>query len=113
LLPRNLPQGKSRSYQELNAAANQRLTYNKKAFLRRDGGTGRRSGLKIRRPSGLGGSTPPPGTISKTHRIRGYLDSLSARDEPVQQTQRTLRQYITNERLVHPTENSKFTYKML
>ncbi len=25
---------------------------------RRDGGTGRRSGLKIRRPSGLGGSTP-------------------------------------------------------
>ena len=28
----------------------------------RDGGTGRRSGLKIRRPSGLGGSTPPPGT---------------------------------------------------
>src|SRR6185312_14436777 len=31
---------------------------------RRDGGTGRRSGLKIRRPSGLGGSTPPPGTSS-------------------------------------------------
>jgi hypothetical protein len=31
----------------------------------------------------------------------------------VQQTQRTLRQYITNERLVYPTENSKFTYKML
>jgi hypothetical protein len=29
----------------------------------RDGGTGRRSGLKIRRPSGLGGSTPPPGTM--------------------------------------------------
>src|SRR5579862_4167935 len=29
----------------------------------RDGGTGRRSGLKIRRPSGHGGSTPPPGTI--------------------------------------------------
>src|SRR5258708_23571717 len=28
----------------------------------RDGGAGRRSGLKIRRPSGLGGSTPPPGT---------------------------------------------------
>src|SRR5207248_4841956 len=28
----------------------------------RDGGTGRRSGLKIRRPSGHGGSTPPPGT---------------------------------------------------
>src|ERR1700733_14335204 len=39
-----------------------RLTYNKKAFSSRDGGTGRRSGLKIRRPSGLGGSTPPPGT---------------------------------------------------
>jgi ribosomal protein S27AE len=31
-------------------------------FPSRDGGTGRRSGLKIRRPSGLGGSTPPPGT---------------------------------------------------
>jgi hypothetical protein len=31
----------------------------------RDGGTGRRSGLKIRRPSGLGGSTPPPGTKLK------------------------------------------------
>ena len=31
----------------------------------RDGGTGRRSGLKIRRPSGLGGSTPPPGTNRK------------------------------------------------
>jgi hypothetical protein len=29
----------------------------------RDGGTGRRSGLKIRRASALGGSTPPPGTI--------------------------------------------------
>src|ERR1700745_2738831 len=29
---------------------------------RRDGGTGRRSGLKIRRASALGGSTPPPGT---------------------------------------------------
>jgi hypothetical protein len=79
----------------------------------RDGGTGRRSGLKIRRPSGLGGSTPPPGTISRTHKIRSYLGSLSACDEPVQQTQRTLRQYITNERLVYPTENSKFTYKML
>src|SRR3954447_19913875 len=32
-------------------------------FTCRDGGTGRRSGLKIRRPSGLGGSTPPPGTM--------------------------------------------------
>ena len=31
-------------------------------ILRRDGGTGRRSGLKIRRASALGGSTPPPGT---------------------------------------------------
>ena len=28
----------------------------------RDGGTGRRSGLKIRRASALGGSIPPPGT---------------------------------------------------
>jgi hypothetical protein len=29
---------------------------------RRDGGTGRRSGLKIRRGQPRGGSTPPPGT---------------------------------------------------
>src|SRR5580658_10523129 len=35
----------------------------------RDGGTGRRSGLKIRRPQGRGGSTPPPGTI-KINKIR-------------------------------------------
>ena len=32
------------------------------ANLCRDGGTGRRSGLKIRRSQGRGGSTPPPGT---------------------------------------------------
>ena len=32
---------------------------------RRDGGTGRRSGLKIRRPSGLGGSTPLPAPFQK------------------------------------------------
>ena len=32
----------------------------------RDGGTGRRSGLKIRRSSDLGGSTPPPGTNTPT-----------------------------------------------
>jgi hypothetical protein len=31
----------------------------------------------------------------------------------LQQTQRTLRQYIPNERLVYPTENRKFTYKKL
>src|SRR6185437_15709072 len=30
--------------------------------LSRDGGTGRRSGLKIRRGQPRGGSTPPPGT---------------------------------------------------
>jgi hypothetical protein len=56
----------------------------------RDGGTGRRSGLKIRRPSGLGGSTPPPGTTPKNHRIRGYLGSLLHAMHLVQQTQRTL-----------------------
>jgi hypothetical protein len=33
--------------------------------------------------------------------------------KPVQQAQGPLRQYIINERLVDPTENSKFTYKML
>src|SRR5208282_417700 len=32
--------------------------------LSRDGGTGRRSGLKIRRASALGGSIPPPGTTA-------------------------------------------------
>jgi hypothetical protein len=35
----------------------------------RDGGTGRRSGLKIRRSQGRGGSTPPPGT-NKINKIR-------------------------------------------
>jgi hypothetical protein len=37
--------------------------------ISRDGGTGRRSGLKIRRPSGLGGSTPPPGTKFQSSEI--------------------------------------------
>jgi hypothetical protein len=36
----------------------------------RDGGTGRRSGLKIRRASALGGSTPPPGTIRTPNPFR-------------------------------------------
>jgi hypothetical protein len=36
------------------------------AVLSRDGGTGRRSGLKIRRASALRGSTPRPGTIVNT-----------------------------------------------
>ena len=40
--------------------------------MRRDGGTGRRSGLKIRRGQPHGGSTPPPGTIIKTFKIN-YL----------------------------------------
>ena len=34
-------------------------------LLRSDGGTGRRSGLKIRRPHGHGGSIPPPSTTIK------------------------------------------------
>ena len=38
----------------------------------RDGGTGRRSGLKIRRASALGGSTPPPGTIRQSRVGRGF-----------------------------------------
>src|SRR5438270_14007928 len=42
--------------------------YNLNKFLSRDGGTGRRSGLKIRRASALGGSTPPPGTKPKYRR---------------------------------------------
>ena len=36
----------------------------------RDGGTGRRSGLKIRRGQPRGGSTPPPGT----NRIKGLTN---------------------------------------
>jgi hypothetical protein len=41
-----------------------RLNYavSESSELGRDGGTGRRSGLKIRRASALGGSIPPPGT---------------------------------------------------
>jgi hypothetical protein len=45
----------------------------------RDGGTGRRSGLKIRRASARGGSTPPPGTILNTNiicEIKGLPRSL-------------------------------------
>src|SRR5436305_14566538 len=52
------------------------LPYNRTTFPSRDGGTGRRSGLKIRRPSGLGGSTPPPGTIPPyfvINRIRRFV----------------------------------------
>jgi hypothetical protein len=47
----------------------------------RDGGTGRRSGLKIRRGQPRGGSTPPPGTILNTNiicEIRGLPRSLGA-----------------------------------
>ena len=40
-----------------------RLSSLKMNYPSRDGGTGRRSGLKIRRASARGGSTPPPGTI--------------------------------------------------
>ena len=49
---------------------------------RRDGGIGRRTGLKIRRASALGGSSPPPGTGRKWL-WDGYLRScheLSAGD---------------------------------
>ena len=41
-----------------------KLDFSKTYDLSRDGGTGRRSGLKIRRASALGGSTPPPGTTA-------------------------------------------------
>ncbi len=41
--------------------------------LGRDGGTGRRSGLKIRRASALGGSIPPPGTRFKPFRIIRFV----------------------------------------
>ena len=43
----------------------------------RDGGTGRRSGLKIRRPQGHGGSTPPPGTknINNLKVLKPFLEN--------------------------------------
>jgi hypothetical protein len=48
---------------------------------RRDGGTGRRSGLKIRRPSGLGGSTPPPGTKLTVSNFNSVAVSVQPRKE--------------------------------
>ena len=51
-------------------------------FSRRGGGTGRRSGLKIRRPSGLGGSTPPPGTKPKKLRVLRFPPlTLAGKDD--------------------------------
>ncbi len=43
-----------------------------------DGEIGRRSGLKIRRPQGRGGSSPPPGTILKLRYVFQsiYLNEL-------------------------------------
>lgn len=47
---------------------------------RRDGGIGRRSGLKIRRGQPRGGSTPPPGTtLAYSEYERNHL-SLSVRE---------------------------------
>ncbi len=43
----------------------------------RDGGTGRRSGLKIRRGQPRGGSTPPPGT-NETNYLAGFLNKNSS-----------------------------------
>ncbi len=45
---------------------------------RRDGGTGRRSGLKIRRGQPRGGSTPPPGT---TQSSRSSLELAFGRED--------------------------------
>jgi hypothetical protein len=61
----------------------------------------------------LGVRLPLPAPFQKGIKYVATWGSLSACDEPMQQTQRTLRQYIANERLVYPTENSKFTYKIL
>ena len=47
----------------------------------RDGGTGRRSGLKIRRPSGHGGSSPFPGTISFQTLSSWDLQALGTRQD--------------------------------
>src|SRR4051812_42169067 len=55
---------KSLSREALEALRCADVVVFKKPSHRRDGGTGRRNGLKIRRPSGHGGSTPPPGTTS-------------------------------------------------
>ena len=43
---------------------------------RPDGEIGRRSGLKIRRPQGRGGSSPPPGTI--TQKTEATLRGMAA-----------------------------------
>ena len=41
----------------------------------RDGGTGRRAGLKIRCPRGCGGSSPPPGTKHASEAVRQRLET--------------------------------------
>src|SRR5262249_2070246 len=50
----------------------------KPPHLSRDGGTGRRNGLTIRRPSGHGGSTPPPAPwrLAKTWNVPECVFSL-------------------------------------
>ena len=50
--------------------------------MRRDGGTGRRSGLKIRRRQLHGGSTPPPGTIYVLHNQFTIIDLRAPRTRP-------------------------------
>src|SRR5271155_5735204 len=57
----------------------------------RDGGTGRRSGLKIRRPSGLGGSTPPPGTKPKSPQNERLAVAGFPHQTSLKQTQRISR----------------------
>jgi hypothetical protein len=47
----------------LGAPAQFRFTIEPATIAGPDGEIGRRSGLKIRRPQGHGGSSPPPGTI--------------------------------------------------
>jgi hypothetical protein len=55
------------------------------AFPGRDGGTGRRSGLKIRRASALGGSTPPPGTtlLRLTNLVALLLIQICVSTQPI------------------------------
>ena len=64
----------------------------------RDGGTGRRSGLKIRRGQPRGGSTPPPGTINTITCIivgsKPGADFAHSLSKLPNQTERTAAQHI-------------------
>ncbi len=69
------------------------------AVKRRDGGTGRRSGLKIRRPQRRGGSTPPPGTKYKLFNRYGLVSNCCS-----------LRRLVSPPRRLYLTPSVQFQY---